>query len=220
MRGAVGIATVFCTLGIAHCASGSKIPVARFWFDNITFELPQREIERLGGPLRNDEISRIRSIALAELRAAYSGIPLTFTDDAGAPYQVAVLQALKDARNADRRTSADAGQSRTLGPFGGRGAVSFLTLATHAIHYAPPGATRAQIVEGIGRGIARSAAHEFAHQILPDVDLHATRDKESYEYGNADRAAQYYGELHWTSAHRTIAERLGGRWWSLPVGAG
>jgi hypothetical protein len=113
--------------------------------------------------------------------------------------------------------SAHAGESRTLGPLGGRGMVSFSVLATTAVYYAPPDATRTEIVSAIGRGIGRAAAHEFAHQILPDIDLHQVADKESYEYGNADRAAQYYGTLHWAKARPAMARRLGGKWWNTPA---
>ena len=67
------------------------------------------------------------------------------------------------------------------------------------ITYAPPGATRQTIVDGIGRGIGRVAAHEFAHQMINSGETHNPRDENSYEYPSSDRAAQYYGELRWTT---------------------
>jgi hypothetical protein len=52
---------------------------------------------------------------------------------------------------------------------------------------------RAAILAGIGR----AAAHELAHQLVPDVNIHSSCDPESYEYESADRAAEYYGPIHW-----------------------
>ena len=73
----------------------------------------------------------------------------------------------------------------------------------------PSGATRDDIIAGIGRGIGRAAAHEFAHQIIVD-NSHNPDDAASYEYPHADRAEQYYGELHWTTARDALLKRLGG----------
>ena len=51
--------------------------------------------------------------------------------------------------------------------------------------------------------------HEFAHQIIIG-NSHNPDDVTSYEYPNADRAEQYYGELHWTTARERLLKRLGG----------
>jgi hypothetical protein len=50
--------------------------------------------------------------------------------------------------------------------------------------------------------------HEFAHQILNAADLHNAADENSYEYPSPDRAAQYYGQLHWTTARPLLEKRL------------
>ena len=85
-------------------------------------------------------------------------------------------------------------------------------LAHNAIEYAPPSASRQDIVAGIGRGIGRAAVHEFAHQAL-GVDnvwnIDNRRDSTSYEYGNADRPSQYYGELRWTTAWPVLQQKFG-----------
>jgi hypothetical protein len=83
-----------------------------------------------------------------------------------------------------------AGESRGIWPLGGTGAVNFRLLASYAIAHAPPGTTRAEKIEAIGRGIGRAAAHEFAHQILGSKDIYHDRDVRSYEYSNADRSEQ------------------------------
>ncbi|MGE5814607.1 MAG: hypothetical protein ACM36C_08995 [Acidobacteriota bacterium] len=200
----------------SSCANKSRVPTAGFWFDHVGFDLDARDAERIGGPLNEGETAAIRSTALAELRTAYTGIDLAFVETPEGAYRVVVLQNLS-GQMIHGAISAHAGESRTLGPFGGRGMVSFSVLAANAIHYATPGTTRQEIVSAIGRGVGRAAAHEFAHQILPDVDLHQIKDEESYEYGTADRAAQYYGTLHWATARPLMARKLGGRWWQPPL---
>jgi len=65
------------------------------------------------------------------------------------------------------------------------------------------------MIEGIGRGVGRVAAHEFAHEILGAVPLHNNLDESSYEYPSPNRAAQYYGELHWTTAGPLLRQKLG-----------
>ena len=70
-------------------------------------------------------------------------------------------------------------------------------------------ADRRTIISGIGRGTGRSAAHEFAHQLLSGVPLHSGKDPNSYELRWADRAAQFYGPMHWEFAGPLLLERLG-----------
>ena len=60
----------------------------------------------------------------------------------------------------------NAGESIPRGWLGGSGAVSFDLVALKALQYAPAGATRQTIVDGIGRGIGLVAAHELAHQMI------------------------------------------------------
>jgi hypothetical protein len=78
-----------------------------------------------------------------------------------------------------------------------------------ALSYAPSDADRATVVESIGRGIGRVAAHEFAHQILPGADLHASGGPGNYEYASADRPALFHGRLAWGLAGPLLASRLG-----------
>jgi hypothetical protein len=81
-------------------------------------------------------------------------------------------------------------------------------VALKAIQYAPADASRATIIDGIGRGIGRVAAHEFAHQILGGNNMHNQTDENSYEFPSPDRASQYYGELHWTTARPILEQKL------------
>lgn len=96
-----------------------------------------------------------------------------------------------------------------MGPLGGEGTVSVRAVAAQAVHYAPPGATRAAIIEAIGRGIGRTAVHEFAHQILFGEPVPPSTDPQSYEYESSDRAEQYYGSVHWDTAWPFLVRKLG-----------
>jgi hypothetical protein len=199
--------TVLACVVIAGCASCAR-PAPRtveagFWFDPVTFDS-----NRLGGPLTGDETRRIEEVARAELSAAFQGLHVAFSDRRDARYRVRVMQELLDLRF--RRPVGVAGQSRAVPGFGGSGAVSFDFVANGAMSYAPAGATRASMVEAIGRGVGRTAVHEFTHQLLPKVSIHDSRDQASYEFASAARPAQYYGDIHWDLAWPLLRDRLGG----------
>jgi hypothetical protein len=98
------------------------------------------------------------------------------------------------------------GESYGLGPLGGGGTVSFLVAALGAVAHAPAGASRQEIVDGMGRGIGRAAVHEFAHAI---VNANHSTDERSYEYRNSDRVGQYYGDVHWADAGPLLQRRFG-----------
>ena len=83
-------------------------------------------------------------------------------------------------------------------------------LGSYAVTHAPTDATRAALVDGIGRGIGRAAAHELAHQLLTR-DFHQSTDRESYDYRSVNRVAQFYGPIHWDIAGPWLRERLGDR---------
>jgi hypothetical protein len=201
---AVGVAVVVIAVAIVFpSCSNDHVVQGGFWFDHVTFDLPLADAERIGGAIRSDEARRIESIARAELDMAYAALRIRFSSNAAGFYRVSVVQDFPAAG------LPSAGQSHRLLPFGGVGSVSFRTLADHAIAYAPAGADRAAIIEGIGKGIGRTAAHEFAHQVLPRVNIHASKDTDSYEYGSSDRPSQYYGTLHWEFARPRLEETLG-----------
>ena len=183
----------------------TQVVEAGFWFEDVTFDASEVEADRLGGGVTRDEMARIQLVALSELRAAFAGMRIAFSDSRDTTFSVRVAQTLK---HPVFRTSGYAGESRGMWPLGGQGAVNFRLLASHAIAYAPPGADRAMKIDAIGRGVGRAAAHEFAHQILGSKDIHHGGDILSYEYGNADRREQYYGSMHWDVAGPMLRERL------------
>ena len=184
------------------CAA-DRPPVAGFWYEDISFALPPEATARLGGPLQPEEIASIKRISRVELERAFSGLRISFTDNRRALYRIGVLRTLPS-----RWPMPGAGQSVGLGPFGGAGSIGFLVAALNAIQHAPPGASRRDVIDGIGRGIGRAAAHELAHQILWPALREDRSDEDSYEYFTSDRPSQYYGDLHWTRAWPLLQQKL------------
>jgi hypothetical protein len=197
------VLTAAAIVGALELRSRDNVVRVGFWFEDVTFEV--HDPVRLGGPLTGEEQQRIATVARQEIEHAFAEFRIRVTDRREATYRVRVRQALTAGRY------AAAGQSNVFGPLGGYGAVSFITLAAQALAHAPAGASRADIVDAIGRGLGRAAVHEFAHQILPQGPMHTTQDRASYEYWSSNRAAQYYGAMRWSVALPKLEERLSRR---------
>jgi hypothetical protein len=177
---------------------------AGFWFEAVAFDS-----SRLGSPLTAAEIVTIQSVARRELRDAFAGLPIVVSDRRDARYTLRVVQEVRDLRF--RRAVGVAGQSRGIAGFGGSGSVSFDFLANGAMAWAPDDADRADLVAAIGRGIGRTAVHEFTHQLLPTAPIHDSRDDQSYEFASAARRAQYFGPMHWDLAWPLLHQRIARR---------
>src|SRR5262245_12005898 len=157
--------------------------------------------------LSAEETAQIQGLARAELERAFSGLRVSVTANQMSFWRVQVVASLPTSRN---QSLPKAGESLALGMLGGTGAVGFDVVAASAIRYAPQGASRQAIVDGIGRGIGRVAVHEFAHQMMLGIaDLHDSEDENSYEYASPERASQYYGDLHWTKAWPLLQSKFG-----------
>ena len=211
--GAIAVLVVTVTSAVIAWRASSATIAAGFWWGDTPLLLSADDARKVGGPLTADELRSIEAISRHEVQRAYAGLRISITDRRQAFWRVAVVAApLTVTRNRTTYPFSFAGQSRVFGPLGGSGSVAFAILAHNAIEYAPAGASRPQIVEGIGKGIGRAAVHEFAHQAL-GLDnlsfLDNRTDPDSYEYGNADRRSQYYGELRWTAAWPVLQEKFG-----------
>jgi hypothetical protein len=211
--GAIAVLVVTVTsAAIAWRASNATI-AAGFWWPDTPLLLSADDARKVGGPLTADELRSIEATARGEVRRAYAGLRIDITERRDAFWRVAVVGApLTVTRNRTTYPFSFAGESRVFGPLGGSGSVAFAILAHNAIEYAPSGASRRQIVDGIGRGIGRAAVHEFAHQAVGLDNLSSLdnrTDSNSYEYANADRPSQFYGELRWTSAWPVLVQKFG-----------
>ena len=211
--GAIAVLVVTVTSAVIAWRASSATIEAGFWWDDAPFALSPDDATKIGGPLTADELETIEAISRDEVRRAYADLRINITDRQRAFWRVTVVGApLTMTRNRTTYPFSFAGQSRVFGPLGGSGSVAFAILAHNAIEYAPAGASRQRIVDGIGRGIGRAAVHELAHQALGLDNLSSLdnrTDPDSYEYGNADRPSQYYGELTWTTAWPVLVEKFG-----------
>ena len=204
------IAIVACLIGgaaayAAHTARSRPESVeAGFWFDEVTFSS-----NRLGESLTKDEAATIEDLARAEVREAFRELPITLSSRHDARYTLHVRQEVLDLRF--KRAVGVAGQSRGIAGLGGSGSISFNFLANGAMAWAPDATSRAELVAAIGRGIGRTAVHEFTHQILPMAPIHDSRDDQSYEFASAARYAQYYGPMHWDFALPLLSRQIGRR---------
>lgn len=200
----LAIVTTTSSFALMRWGAARAAPVAGFWYEPDAFAIPAEAAAKLGGALTAEEIAAVQRQSRAELERSFSGLRVAVTDRRDAFWRVAVVRSLRT-----RGPLPNAGQSLAFGMLGGSGYLAFATLAAGGIKYAPAGASRQATVDGIARGIGRAAAHEFSHQILGAAAVHSRDDRDSFEYFTSDRASQYYGELHWTTAWPLLTQRVG-----------
>jgi hypothetical protein len=193
----MAVLAVLCAGG---CARSTAVE-AGFWFAPVTFQS-----KAIGGAVTAEDLTTIEAVARAELKQAFHGLPIVISARRDATFRVRVVQEVRDRRL--RGNWGVAGESFSMPGLGGNSSVSFLFLASGAVAYAPPGAPRRDIIDAIGRGIGRTAAHELAHLLLPQAPIHDSTDIRSYEFDSAARREQYYGEMHWALARPWLEARL------------
>jgi hypothetical protein len=180
----------FALIAVAICSCARRPATVGFWFEDVSFESAA-----LGGALTAADMRVIEAVAREELAIAFRDLDVLLTDSREARYRVRVVQELFG--NPMVRKFAVAGESRSLPLVGAFGAVNFSYFANGATVFAPAGISRPELVAAIGRGLGRGAVHEFAHQMVRGINVHAIRDRGSYEYYAASRAQQYFGPMHW-----------------------
>ncbi len=191
-------------VGVWSAPARNQAISAAFWFEDVTYGATEVFAQRLGGGLSGEDLRTIETVARRELGLAFANTRLVFSGTRDAMYRVRVTQYLKGRFS----VVPAAGESRPLPGRRGSGAVNFVVLVNSAIVYAPPDTGRGAIVNAIGRGIGRTAAHELAHQIVGSFALHDTTDVASYEYADL-RPEHFYGDLHWTVAWPELERRIG-----------
>jgi hypothetical protein len=173
-----------------------------FWLEPQSYQSP-----RIGDPITSTEYAIIDRVARAEITEAFKDYDLAVTSNRNARFKVRVAPELKDMRYL-RRSGTYAGESRAVAGFGGSGSVNFQFVANGAMVFAPEHASRATVIEALGRGIGRVAIHEFLHQLLPKLPIHDSKDPRSYEGNTAAMMEGYFGKLHWDLAKPWLDERL------------
>ena len=173
-----------------------------FWMVPLSYQSP-----RIGAAITPQEFAIIDSVARSEIADAFEDYDVTVTANRNARFKVEVVSTLKDWRLA-ARPGTYAGESRAVAGFGGAGAVNFEFVANGAMIFAPEHATRAEVIEAVGRGVGRVAIHEFTHQLLPKQPVDSSHDHRSFEGNSAAVVEGYYGELHWDIARPWLDARL------------
>jgi hypothetical protein len=205
----VAVAAALVLLGGLRLYSSATPPTASLTFDDGALAATPGEVTAaLGGPLGGADVDTIKALAHEEVERAFSGLRLRFVDTGRAFWRIRVLASFAPPTLSGRARVNTAGASYPFGALGGGGFLSFTTLAIKAIVYAPTGASREEMVAAIGRGVGRSAVHEFTHLMLGGSAIHSD-DETSYEFETADRPSQYYGELRWGKARPLLDRRLG-----------
>ena len=208
MRQPIIVASVvllgLASLGVWATRTRDDAITAAFWFDPIPSDARPRLDPASADELTDQDLATIAAVARDEVSRAFAGSRLTLTTSPPAQYQVRVVPLFEFAP----LPVPVAGRSRPLPGGRGAGEVNFMVVASSAIAYATPNATRAAIIEGIGRGIGRTGVHELAHQLLPVFPLDSTTDRSSYEYGDLE-SELFYGSLHWNTALPALEQRIG-----------
>ena len=200
VRNATLCVAAWSWLAAAACA---RAPVELgFWFEPVSYQSP-----RIGDPITAVELATIERVSRAEIARAFETFDVTVTSNRNARFKVAVLAQLRDERRL-RRPGTYAGESRAVAGFGGSGAVNFEYVANGAMVFSPEDASRAAVIEALGRGIGRVAIHEFTHQLLPKQPIHDSKDAHSYEGNSPALTSGYFGDLHWDIAGPWLRARL------------
>jgi len=197
VRAAMAAVVILCAGGCVR----SHAVEAGFWFEPVTFQS-----KAIDGAVTAADLATVEAVARAELTQAFRGLPIVISARRDATFRIRVVQEVRDRRL--RSNWGVAGESFSMPGLGGNSSVSFLFLASGAVAYAPPGTSRREMIDAIGRGIGRTAAHELAHLLLPQAPIHDSTDIRSYEFDSAARREHYYGEMHWALARPWLEARL------------
>jgi hypothetical protein len=160
-----------------------------------------------GDALTASEQTRIRDLALATLRAAFEGFDVRFTDGAARERSIRV---------------EDTPYSRMLN-FGAAGmtypvslvsSVRFDILANNVLasvgcqHLDDCRAKmREELVDGLGRGVGATAAHELGHQAGLGFSHDAPCD-DCYDGRSSTSYAHFFGAKHWSGAELATLRRV------------
>ena len=185
------------------CHSDSREIRAAFWFDGVTPASVTVVSERLSAPLNSADLVAIEAEARRELQVAFEHTRLQFAGSPTPAFRVRVVPQPEHGRSFPA-----AGESRAFGGIRGNGTVNFNVVALSALAYADRTAGREALVRAIGRGVGRTAVHEFAHQILGPAGMDGTADPLSYEHGDL-RAEHFFAQLHWGPAAARLQQRIG-----------
>ncbi|HJZ72061.1 MAG TPA: hypothetical protein VKE51_09975 [Vicinamibacterales bacterium] len=163
---------------------------------------------RVGGELLTQaEQARLEQAAFDAMRAAFTGFDLVVAER---PSDGARTIRVEDTPYGRR---LDFGATGVTYPASRTSSVRFDVLANvelAVLHCRDishcPGASRAALVEGLGRGVGATAAHELGHQSGFEF-THDSRCDDCYDGTASTSYAHFFGSKHWSAAALEIMRR-------------
>ena len=201
------LATLTIALATSSGCAWRESSVGVLFSDNACV-LRAGALQPFGDLFTEAERQTIEQLARREVTIAFAPVRVAITAAPTAFWRIAVVRSLPTRAG---QALPRSGESIALGPLGGGGTVACDVIVRKAMQFAPEGTTRAQLIDAVGRGVGRTAVHELVHQILGAAGTHNEADIDSYEHGSSDRASQFYGTLHWTTALPLLREKFGDR---------
>src|SRR5258706_14259036 len=150
--GAIAMVAAMSVFAVVRWHAARSAIDAGFWYDDGSFALSVDDAAKLGGPLTAEEVASIRQLSRTEVERALADLRINVTERQNAFWRLSAVGRMPGNPTV-KFPFAAAGESHVFGPLGSWGSVGFLVLAHNAIEYAPPSASRQDIVAGIGRGI-------------------------------------------------------------------
>ena len=163
---------------------------------------------RIGGePLTQAEQAQLKQAALDAMRSAFRGFDLIVGEQ---PSRSAREIRVEDTPYGRR---PDFGATGVTYPASRTSSVRFDVLANVELAVVQcrtisdcPGTSRAALIEGLGRGVGATAAHELGHQ----RGLEFTRDSrcdDCYDGTASTSYAHFFGSKHWSDAALEVMKR-------------
>jgi hypothetical protein len=195
------LALLFACLTSA-CASG-PLPVSVVFENGWTHGLDT---------LTGDEQAVVRRAALQTLESAYAGFNVQLRNDASGARLIRVEET--PYRSYGTTSPVHPGSVGMTYPMATVSSVYPDALYRDELAATGCGAftgcdakTRAQLLEGLGRGIGATAAHELGHQAGLGFSRDAACD-DCYDSARADTIAHFFGVKRWSPAALAIMGRL------------
>ena len=158
-----------------------------------------------GEALDEGDVAIIKQSALDTLRSAYAGFAVQFLEGATGSRMIRVEDTPFGSGGGFRVFQGGAGLTY---PGSMVSSVRFDVLAAEALTAAHCTAmtrcamSRRQLLEGLGRGVGATAAHELGHQAALEFTRDARCD-DCYDGATSRNAAHFFGQEHWSEVALT-----------------
>jgi len=187
---------------LASCrAARSAIPVGVVFANTWTFD---------GSPLDASEIAVVKTRTLDTLNRAYAGFGVAFDQTARPTHLIRVEDSSFAATPVQRMSFGAVGATF---PMSSVSAVRFDVLAKIVLdvseceHAAPCAVPRRELLDGLGRGVGATAAHELGHQrgfgFATDSDC-----DDCYDGRSSTTRVHFFGEKHWSDSALQAMRRV------------